>query len=132
MKVLFASDGSDCSDRAARYLVKSLASEVTRLRVTLLYVDAPMMDRVAAALGERRVGEIHRENSDMSLRAARRRLKRAGVKFDETFMIGGAASCIARRAREGKYDLVLMGSHGRTALKNLLLGVRDCESADGV
>jgi nucleotide-binding universal stress UspA family protein len=44
------------------------------------------------------------------------------LKFDETFIVGSPASCIARQAREGKYDVVLMGSHGRTAPKNLLFG----------
>jgi nucleotide-binding universal stress UspA family protein len=122
MKLLFASDGSECADRAARYLVKSLRKEVRNLRVTLFYVDAPMLDRVASALGERRVAEIHRENSEACLKEPRQRLKRAGVTFDEAYTAGTAALCIAERAVEGKYDLVLMGSHGRSALKNVLLG----------
>ena len=122
MKLLFASDGSECSDRAARYLVKSLRKAVKDLTVTLFYVDVPMLDRVSRELGERRVAEIHRENSEACLKRARQRLKRAGLKFDETYTAGNAASCIGKRAREGEYDLVLMGSHGRSALKNVLLG----------
>lgn len=122
MKVLFASDGSECSDRAAQYLVKSLRAAVRNLRVTLFYVDAPMLDRVARALGEKRVAEIHRENSDACLKSARRRLKRGKLKFDEAYVAGNAAACIGRYASEGGYDLVLMGSHGRSALRNVLLG----------
>lgn len=122
MKLLFASDGSKCSDRAARYLVKTLRKAVRDLRVTLCHVDAPILDRVAAALGEQRVAEIHRENAEANLKPTRQRLKRGGVAFDEDHMIGNAALCIARRAAEDKYDLVLMGSHGRTALKSVLLG----------
>jgi nucleotide-binding universal stress UspA family protein len=122
MKLLFASDGSKCSDRAARYLVRTLRKAVRDLRVTLCYVDAPILDRVASALGERRVAEIHRENAEASLKETRRRLKRGGVAFSEDHMIGNAALCIARRASADKYDLVLMGSHGRTAIKSVLLG----------
>ena len=122
MKVLFASDGSECSHRAAQYLTKSLRRQVKDLKVTLLYVDVPMLDRVVTALGEERVAEIHQENSDECLKDARRRLKRAGVAFVETHMAGNAPYCISRKAEDGKYDLVLMGSHGRTALKNVLLG----------
>ena len=122
MKLLFASDGSKCSDRAARYLVKSLSKAVRDLRVTLCHVDAPMLERVASALGERRVAEIHRENAEACLKETRRRLKRSGLRFGEDHLIGNAASCIAERAVEGKFDLVLMGSHGRTALKSVLLG----------
>jgi len=122
MKVLFACDGSECSGRAAHYLVKSLRAQVKRLDVTLLFVDVPMLDRVAAALGEERVGQIHRENSDEALRGARKRLQRAGVAFKEAHMAGNAAQCIARFAERTRFDLVLMGSHGRTALKSVLLG----------
>lgn len=122
MKVLFASDGSACSDRAARYLVKSLRAQVANLEVTLFYVDLPMLDRVAAALGEQRVATIHRENAEECLKGARRRLKRAGVVFGEAHTAGSAPQAISRKAEAGKYDLVLMGSHGRSALKNVLLG----------
>jgi len=122
MKVLFASDGSECSDRAAQYLVKALRKQVRDLEVTLFYVDLPMLDRVAAALGEARVAEIHQENSDDCLKGARQRLKRAGIRFEETHTAGNAPHCISRKAASGKYDIVLMGSHGRSALKNVLLG----------
>lgn len=122
MKVLFATDGSECADRAARYLVTSLRRAVKNLRVTLFYVDVPMMSRVASALGAERVAEIHRENSDACLKDARRRLKRSRVRFDEAHTAGNAAACIAERAKSGKYDIVLMGSHGRSALANVLVG----------
>lgn len=122
MKVLFASDGSECSDRATQYLVRSLSKQLGNLRVTLFYVDLPMLDRVSSALGEDRIAEIHVENSDECLKSARRRLKRAGIAFDEAHTAGNAAYCIARKATQGKYDLVLMGSRGRGALKSALLG----------
>jgi nucleotide-binding universal stress UspA family protein len=122
MKVLFASDGSECSDRAAQYLVKSLRAQAKDLKVTLFYVDVPMLDRVVSGLGEQRVAEIHRENSDDALKAARQRLRRARISFDETHAVGNAAQCICQKAAKEKYDIVLMGSHGRTALKNILLG----------
>jgi hypothetical protein len=109
MKVLFATDGSECSNRAAHYLVKSLRNAVKDLAVTLYYVDQPMMDRVAAALGEQRVAEIHRENADKNPKDARQRLKRGRIAFDEVHTAGNAPYCISRKAETGKYDLVLMG-----------------------
>lgn len=122
MKVLFACDGSACSERAADYLLKALRRQVKDLKVSLFHVCVPMLDRVAAALGEARVAEIHREDAGEALKSAHRRLLRAGIAFGQSFTAGNAASCIAQKAVKGKYDLVLMGSHGRSALKNVLLG----------
>ena len=58
MKVLFASDGSECSGRAAQYLVKSLRAQVKDLKVTLFYVDIPMLDRVVNFALPRFTGKI--------------------------------------------------------------------------
>lgn len=55
-----------------------------------------MLDRVAGALGERRVAQIH--------------------------LVGDAAMCIARVAKEEHGDMIVMGSHGHGGLKSLLLG----------
>ena len=122
MKVLFASDGSDCSTRAAKYIATKLLEQAKDLTVTLFYVDAPMMARVNTALGEEAVVRFHRENSDYNLKKARGRLTRAGVPFEETFTVGSVSTCVAEHARHGKYDLVVMGSHGRGPLGGLLLG----------
>ena len=122
MKVLFACDGSKCSDRATEYLIKSLRVQVKDLDVTLFHVCVPMLDRVAVALGAARVAQIHREDAGEALKSAHRRLQRAGIVFDQAFTAGNAPYCISKKAAKGKYDLVLMGSHGRSALKNILLG----------
>ncbi|MBS0457580.1 MAG: universal stress protein [Proteobacteria bacterium] len=122
MKVLFASDGSACSERAARYIGKTLKAHVNDLQVTLLFVDEPMMPQVKRALGKDEVARIQRENAEFHLRAVRRRLLRAGVEFVEAIDDGDPATCIAERTAGGHFELVLMGSHGRGALGNLLLG----------
>lgn len=122
MKVLLASDGSDCSDRAAKYVARALRAQVKELSVTLMFVDPPMMARVKRALGESVVERIVREDADFNLKQARRRLQRAGVAFEELVAEGLVADCIATNAKKGKFDLVVMGTHGRGSLGNLLLG----------
>lgn len=122
MKVLFASDGSKYSNHAARYLTKTLHAKAKHLDVTLFYVDPPMLKRVNEALGAKRVAQIHAENAAVNLKGDRQFLRRAGVSFDESHAIGNAAQSIARKAEKENYDLVLMGSRGRSALQNVLLG----------
>lgn len=122
MKILFPTDGSDCAERAARFVAATLHKQARDLAVTLLYVDEPMMDRVVRGLGEDTVARIHRENGEMAMKAAHKRLKKAGVSFGEELRVGNVAACIAHAAEKGRYDLIVMGSHGRGALGNLIVG----------
>ena len=122
MKILFPTDGSECAERAARFVAGTLHKQTKGLSVTLLYVDEPMMDRVVRGLGEETVARIHRENSESALKAAHKRLKKAGVSFAEELRVGSVAACIAQAAEKGRYDLVVMGSHGRGTLGNLFVG----------
>jgi nucleotide-binding universal stress UspA family protein len=45
-----------------------------------------------------------------------------GVDIDTMSVMGPTHSEIGRIAQEGKYDLIVMGTHGLTGLKHLLLG----------
>ena len=53
---------------------------------------------------------------------ARGILERAGIAFGEEQHVGDPGSLLAQRAKKGRYDLVVMGSHGHGAWKSLVLG----------
>lgn len=122
MKVLLSYDGSECSDRAVKYVATTLHKQVRALELSVIYVDVPLLDRVAAALGEETVARLHRENADLVLKGLRARLKRADLPFKEIPATGPIAKKIAEHAEKGRFDLIVMGSHGRSAAGNLLLG----------
>ena len=122
MRVLFSYDGSECSDRAAKFILATLRKQVPSLELDVIHVDMPMLDRVVAALGEETVARLHRENADLVLKGLRTRFKRAGLEYTETLATGPVAGKIAERAEKGRFDLVVMGSHGRSAAGNLFLG----------
>ena len=44
------------------------------------------------------------------------------MAFTEQSLVGDPAELIARAATRGRFDLLVMGSHGRGVLRNLLLG----------
>jgi len=46
----------------------------------------------------------------------------APVPIDVASTVGPATSEILRFAKEGRYDLIVMGTHGRTGLRHMLLG----------
>lgn len=122
MKVLLSYDGSECSARAAKFVATALRKQVRSLELNVIYVDLPMLDRVVAALGEETVARLHRENADLILKGLRAQLKRAKVAYTETLATGPVARKIAEHAEKGKFDLIVMGSHGRSAAGNLFLG----------
>ncbi len=122
MKILLAVDGSEIGLAAVRHLVelsKSLAETPT---VTLLYVDPPLLRSVALELGSDGVERYHAENGAYALKKARTALKRAQIPFVEKVLVGEPAESIIKQAKSGKADLVVMGTHGRGALKQLFVG----------
>lgn len=119
MKILLSVDGSTCSARAACYLTRHWPTDAA---VTLLNVDPPLRESIAGRLDADSVERFHRDNGSAALKPARRVLAKAGHVFDERLLVGDPGIEIARFARRGRYDLIVMGSHGRTALKNLFLG----------
>jgi len=56
------------------------------------------------------------------LEPVRSLLAHEGIKADFIDRVGDPATEIASCAETGKYDLLIMGSHGEGALKNMLLG----------
>ncbi|UZW61921.1 universal stress protein [Lysobacter enzymogenes] len=122
MKMLVAVDGSDNALRAVRYAAKLSAQFDAPAPLLLLYADPPLMRSVAVSLGAKEVERYHADNARHVLSKARAVLKRAKIEFDERSAVGDPAAIIAKVARSGQCDLAIMGSHGRSALKNLLLG----------
>ena len=53
---------------------------------------------------------------------AKKTASRNGVDFHGKFLYGIAATDIADFANEKKYDLVVIGSHGRNGIKEMFLG----------
>ncbi|HHY49692.1 MAG TPA: universal stress protein [Alphaproteobacteria bacterium] len=102
MKVLVAIDGSRYGWKAIDYLGKQKTLFGAAERITVVHVDDGYADRV--------------------MRAARTRLRRARLQCEEVVLHGKAAAEIASYARNGEYDLIVMGSHGYGAIERLLLG----------
>lgn len=122
MKILLAVDGSDFSVRAAREVVRLAREMRTRPKITLLNVDTPMMKSVVVRIGADHAARYHAENSELAFKAVRQVFKRARLAFAEEARVGDAGTTIADFATANKADLVVMGSHGRTAIRNLVMG----------
>ena len=64
----------------------------------------------------------HVEEAERVLAPAAKFLLRHGIDARSAWKVGHAGEVIARFADAGKFDLLVMGSHGHGALVNLVMG----------
>lgn len=124
MKILVATDGSRHALHAVKY-----AARLSRLLrtasnvITLISVHDDIGLRSAKSfVGGATVADYLREMSEKELKPARRLLDTAGVRHDIVIRTGHVAREIIAFANAGKYDMIVMGAKGRSAIADLLLG----------
>lgn len=123
MKILLAADGSDYTRKAARQLAKYTKFLAENPEIHLLHVHAPLPYKSAVAVvGKAVVEKYQREESEKALRVAEKELRKAGVPYTAHWMAGDVAEAISEYVDRHDIDMVVMGSHGHTALKSLALG----------
>lgn len=122
LKALVPVDGSATAERAVRHVL-ALMKGREPMEVHLINVqekaDAPEVRRFMKPAEIRRMQLDHGAGA---LQAAKRLLDRAGVEYEEHVLIGAPAETIARFARRGRFDKIIMGTHGRTGMSRLLMG----------
>lgn len=122
MRIGLAVDGSKSSSAAARHVL-ALQRELSNAEpVVLIYVDEPLLQAVALKLGVAGTQRYHEENATHALRNVRAAFKRAGVAYRERMAFGDPATMIGEAVKKERCDLIVMGSHGRGAMKSLFLG----------
>jgi nucleotide-binding universal stress UspA family protein len=125
MKILLAVDNSPFSEDAVRAVRSRPWPEGTRVRV-LSCVSTPVTPvaelsvAVAASIGETREQMI-RVAGENTRRAADQ-LETLGFSAETAVREGDPRSIIVDEAAEWGADLIVVGSHGYTGIKRLLLG----------
>ena len=122
MKILLAVDGSPISTRATKFAIKLARTLSKPVELVLFHADPPLLQAAAIKLGADAVQRYHAENSQFAIKSAQAALTRAKVPFTEKLVVAEPAEAIVQHAKKGRFDLVVMGTHGRGALQGLLLG----------
>lgn len=121
MKILLAVDGSPYTKKMLAYLAAhelfSPKNEYTAFTVQMML---PSQARVA--LGKELVAKYYEDEGQRIMSPVNKFLERQGVKAKSIWKIGNPGELIAKLAEAEKFDLVVMGSHGRGALVNLVVG----------
>jgi len=122
MKILVAVDGSAFTKRMLGYLAAHDEWLGSQHAYTVLTVVPPVPPRAAAVLAKDVLKAHYDEESEKILKPIRTFLTKQGMAVDFVSKTGAAAETIAAMADKGKYDLLMMGSHGHGSLGNLVLG----------
>ena len=122
MRILLAADGSKYTGRAVDYLIKHRRMFGASAQPVLIHVRMPVPARAASALGRNTVDKYYDDEARKALAPARRKLDRAGIGYTQLVRIGDPATEIATQAAKGKFDMIIMGSHGHGVLSSLLIG----------
>jgi nucleotide-binding universal stress UspA family protein len=122
MKILIAVDGSDYSRMAIEFIASRRTLLESNPDVQVLNVRWPLPASPARIVGMAIVREYYADEAEKALRPARKRLQKAGFSPTVRFAVGRAASVISATADKDNVDLLVLGSHGHSALGGMLLG----------
>mgnify|MGYP006191873557 CR=1 FL=1 len=122
MKILLAVDGSEYTKKMLAYLTTHDELFSTNNRYTLLTVSSQLPPRARAAVGKEVVETYQREEAEKVLAPVSTFLTRHGIDAKSITKVGHAGEIISKTADSGKFDLLVMGSHGHGALATLVVG----------
>ena len=122
MKILLAIDGSAYTKKMIAYLVTHAEMFSPAHTYTLFHVQPQLPGRARAAVGAKVVRQYLSEEAEKVLAPVSKFLVRHGLDPKSEWHVGHAADEIANAASREDYDLIVMGSHGHTALANLVMG----------
>ena len=123
MRLLLPIDGSDCSKRAVQHVVKKARSAGPGVYdIHLVNVQPPLPSGITSIVSRDQVAGFQRSESEKTLAEGRALLDAAGVPYTAHAEVGPLAETIVKLADALGCDEIVMGSQGRTALADLLIG----------
>ena len=122
MKILVAADGSPFTKRMLAYLAAHDEWLGAHHAYTVLTVVPPLPARAAAALSKDILAGYYGDEAERVFKPIRQFFVKQGIDAEFVAKQGPPADVIAALADKGKYDLLLLGSHGHGVLGNLVMG----------
>ena len=122
MKVLLPIDGSECTKRALTFIAahdELLPGSHDYVAVTVV---APIPGYATRFLQRATIDQYYLEQAAEVFGPLRAFAKMQGWNVREAVMHGAAAETIAELAQSEKADLIVMGTHGHSALGNVVMG----------
>lgn len=118
-KILIATDGSDYTQKAVEHgleLAKAFGAEVTAMNI----MDLGSVTSSSQGYGLPDINAYMQKSSDEALQYVLDKGKEMGVEVKAVSKMGSPANDIVEASKN--YDLIVMGTIGRTGVSKLLLG----------
>jgi len=122
MKILLPVDGSDYTKRMLAYVAAHDELLGAIHDYTFFTAVAPIPTHATRFLERGMLDGYYDEQAEQVFKPVRAFADQQRWTYRTAHVHGYAAEEIARVAEAGKYDLVVMGSHGHTSLGNVILG----------
>ena len=122
MKILVAVDGSRYTKRMLAYLAAHDEWLGAQHTYAVLTVVLPVPARAAAVLPKEVLRSHYEAEAERVFKPVRQFLSRKALAVEYVAKTGPVAETIAALSDKGKFDLLMMGSHGHGAISNLVLG----------
>mgnify|MGYP005835906427 CR=1 FL=1 len=126
-KILVPTDGSETARKATEYAV-GLAKEIGASLTFLAVIDkSPFIGRSIPSIATpthlmEPVEDYLRQAAEAYLEEVEILCRKNGVKSKRVIRSGHPVEEIIKEAKKSKVDLIVMGSHGKSALKAAVLG----------
>jgi nucleotide-binding universal stress UspA family protein len=128
MKILLATDGSDCADAALDFLLHLPFPGDSSVILLAVIDERAFLDAGSVELTQAQSDELHavrntvREEAQAFLDAAAQRVRDRGWGATAELRNGDVTEEIILAAEESGAEMVVVGSHGHTSLGRFLLG----------
>jgi nucleotide-binding universal stress UspA family protein len=122
MKILLAVDGSPFTKKMLAYLATHDEMFGPQNTFTVFTAVAALPPRARSAVGADIARGYYKDEASKVDAPVRKFLARHGIQAEVCHEVGAAGELIAKTAEKGNFDLVMMGSHGHSALGNLVMG----------
>jgi len=122
MKILLAVDGSEYTRKMLDYVAANQTLFDAGHTYVVLTAQPELPPHVRSSLGSTSVQDYHQDEAAKVLQPAIAALSASGINAQAEWKAGRAGETIAEYARDGGFDMIIMGTHGHGSLARLVMG----------
>ena len=122
MRIVFAADGSACTEKALAFLVDHPNLAGANDELLVLNVQPPLPPSIALLTGSEAAKDAHHEEALKVLNPVKQFLDRYSIRYRCDWVVGSPAAEIVDAALRENAQLILMGTHGHGLLGRIVMG----------